>query len=147
MNNQQYVWIAIIIVGIVGGVEIGYAVSNFHNSYRIHHHFLNSFDGWHHSGYMIQNPDFRQQMYSSMFDSTKYREEMSQYLAEHPSVLQSWCDTMMNNPNAMRTMHNMMGGMMGHGMMMGNMSGMGDMSHHNATGDMGSMSGMTTMKP
>jgi hypothetical protein len=45
---------------------------------------------------------------------------MPQYLAEHPSALRTWRDTMMHNPKAMQTMHDMMG----HGMMMGNVSGM-----------------------
>ena len=80
------------------------------------------------------DPYFRQQMYSSLFDSTKYKEEMSQYLAVHPSVMQSWCNTMMNNPEAMKTMQNIMGhGIMGHGMMgntsMNNMSGMSSMNN------------------
>ena len=132
--NNQYIWVAIVIVGIVGGIEIGYAISiNAQNPYGMHHHFFNSYDGWYdHSGYVIQDPNFRQQMYSKMFDSTQYREEMSQYLAEHPSVLQSWCNTMMNNTEAMQTMQNMMShGMMG-GMMMGNtsMNNMSSMSHH-----------------
>lgn len=87
--NNQYVWIAIVIVGMVGGIEIGYAVSSSHNSYRMHDHF-SQFDGWHHygkyDGNMMQDSEFRQQMYSSMFDSTKYREEMSQYLTDHPQA-------------------------------------------------------------
>lgn len=158
MNTQQYVWIAIVIVGIVGGIEIGYAISNTHHPYMMHRGF-DGYGGWnHHAGYLMQDPEFRQQMYSNMFDSTQYREEMSQYLAEHPEVLKTWCETMMNNPYAMQTMQNMMGhGMMG-GMSMGgmmggmmhgmNMSGMmGTGTVHNATrGTMGmqgmNMSGM-----
>jgi len=146
VNSQQYVWIAIVIVGIVGGIEIGYGVSSMHHPYRMHHGFDGYGGGYHNSGYMMQDPNFRQQMYSSTFDSTQYREEMSQYLSEHPEVLRSWCETMMNNPYAVQTMqnmmsHGMMGGMgngmmggMGNGMMGGmgngmNMSGMG-MPYH-----------------
>ena len=85
----------------------------------------------------MQDPYFRQQMYSSLFDSTKYKEEMSQYLAEQPSVMQSWCNTMMRNPEAMKTMqtimsHGMLDGMLGSMMMgntsMNNMSGMNNMN-------------------
>ncbi len=132
MNTQQYVWIAIVIVGIVGGIEIGYAVSNFHNSYGMHHHFFNQYGGqYHNSGYMMSDPNFRQQMYSSMFDSTQYREEMSQYLSEHPSAMEYWRNTMMNNPLHQQMMSGMMSG--------SGMGSMGGMSNQGAMGGMGSM--------
>ena len=142
MNSQQYVWMAVVIIGIIGGIEIGYAISNM--SYQ--HRMLGGFgdhDGWnHYAGYMMQSQGFRQQVYSSMFDSSKFREEMSEYLAQNPQMMYDWCYTMMNNPHAMQTMMNnpqhlqMMQKMMGNftakgGMgMMGNMSGMGNMMHH-----------------
>jgi hypothetical protein len=79
-------------------------------------------------------------MYSNMFDSTKFREEMSQYLADHPKDMQSWCNTMMNNPQAMQSMHDMMGhGMMGS--MMGGMSNMSGMGGMNSKLNQGSMGG------
>ena len=144
--NNQYVWIAIVIVGIVGGVEIGYAVSNVHY-HKVHERFDG---GWnHHAGFMMQDSEFRQHMYSSMFDSTKSREEMSQYLAEHPEAMKSWCNTMMDNPKAMKAMQDMMDhgmmdgmGMMGHNKTQGTSHGMGDMSGMN---DMGNTDNMGKM--
>ena len=151
--NIQYIWIAIVIVGIVGGVEIGYAVStNIHNPYGMHNQFFKQHDGWYHnSGYMMQDPDFRQQMYSGMFDSSKFRDEMSQYLADHPEAMKSWCNTMMNNPHAMQTMQNMMGqgmmgGMMIHGMNISSMNGMMNQNKtQESTMGMQGMSGMGNM--
>ena len=149
--NIQYLWIAIVVVGIVGGIEIGYAVStNIHNPYGMHNQFFKQRDGWHHnSGYMMQDPNFRHQMYSSMFNSTQYREEMSQYLAEHPSMMQSWSNTMMNNPQAMQTMMNNPQHLQLMQKMMGNFStsgkgGMGMMNYNSTKGTygMGNMSNM-----
>lgn len=121
MNNQQYLWIAIVIVGLVGGIEIGYAVSTVHNHYGMHDHF-SPYGKWNHAnhaGYMMQDSEFRQHMYSKMFDSTQYREEMSRYLVDHPQAMQTM-QRMMG--------HDMMGGMT-HGMSMWNMSGMGNMKN------------------
>ena len=109
--NIQYVWIAIVIVGIVGGFEIGYAVSSFHNLNKMHG--FDRYDGRMHGGYMMQDSESRHMMYSNMFDSTMYRKEMSEYFADHPDAMKSWCDTMMNNPRAMQMMHDMMGHGMG----------------------------------
>jgi len=164
--NNQYVWIAIVIVGIVGGIEIGYAVSNAHNPYMMHGHFhgydgwsqhagwggmyggmhdgMHGYDGYHNSGYMMQDSNFRQQMYSGMFGNSQYRQEMSEYLAQNPRVMYDWCNTMMNNPQHLQLMQKIMGnfsisGKGGMGMMnynstkgtygMGNMGNMGNMMH------------------
>ena len=148
--NNQYVWIAIIIVGIVGGIEIGYAVSSFHNSYGIHHHFFKQYDGWyHHTGYMMDNQYARQQMYSGMFGNPQYRQEMSEYLAQNPQIMSDWYNTMMSNPQFMQTMMNNPQHLQLMQKMMGNFStsgkgGLGMMNYNSTKGTygMGNMGNM-----
>ncbi|HXX05723.1 MAG TPA: hypothetical protein VEJ68_02765 [Candidatus Bathyarchaeia archaeon] len=160
--NNQYVWVVIVIVGIVGGIEIGFAISNIH-PYRMHYEMMNSmyggydgygmyggYDGWYqHSGYMMmQNSDFRQQMYSTMFGNPQYRQEMSEYLAQNPQAMYDWHYTMMNNPHAMQTMMNspqhlqLMQKMMGNLTDGNGMMGMMNYNHTQGTVGMGCCSNM-----